>query len=139
MDMSLFTHTRTYDRLNEIARDADQKFDGIDRALKHLLEAQEQNLSAQDARHLQGLVGLLNTSDYNRHMKLNPPRVRGTCEWFRSHETFKGWLRADTGLLLVSADPGCGKSTLARYLIEDVLPEQTIEGKVSSASCAPKI
>ncbi|KAK4182713.1 hypothetical protein QBC35DRAFT_518669 [Podospora australis] len=33
------------------------------------------------------------------------------------------WLESRSGLLLVSADPGCGKSVLARYLTDHVLSE----------------
>ena len=49
-------------------------------------------------------------------------RVEGTCEWFLNHENFRKWLEQDSGPLLVSADPGCGKSVLARYLIDEGLP-----------------
>lgn len=99
--------------------------------MQKLLEAKEQTFDVQEARYLQGLVGSFNTTDYNRQMELNPIRVQGTCEWFCHHEIFKQWLRTDARLLLVSADPGCGKSTLARYLIEDVLPQENHGGKVS--------
>jgi len=49
-------------------------------------------------------------------------RVEGTCQWFLEHENFQRWLRSESGPLLVSADPGCGKSVLAKYLINKVLP-----------------
>ncbi|KAL5088802.1 hypothetical protein Trisim1_006217 [Trichoderma cf. simile WF8] len=49
-------------------------------------------------------------------------RLENTCLWFLQHKHFQTWLRQDSGLLLVSADPGCGKSVLARYLVEKVLP-----------------
>ncbi|EMR87686.1 putative ankyrin repeat protein [Botrytis cinerea BcDW1] len=50
-------------------------------------------------------------------------RVEGTCQWFLNHEHFKTWLKQDSGPLLVTADPGCGKSVLAKYLIDDGLPK----------------
>ncbi|KAI1352971.1 hypothetical protein F5Y01DRAFT_303644 [Xylaria sp. FL0043] len=50
------------------------------------------------------------------------PRVQGTCEWFLKHENFQKWLEQNSGPLLVSADPGCGKSVLAKYLIDEGLP-----------------
>ncbi|KAI1821303.1 hypothetical protein F4861DRAFT_475858 [Xylaria intraflava] len=53
-------------------------------------------------------------------------RVAGTCEWFLKHENFQRWLEQDSGPLLVSADPGCGKSVLAKYLVDEGLPRQTI-------------
>lgn len=50
-------------------------------------------------------------------------RVQGTCEWFLGHPNFQHWLKQASGPLLVSADPGCGKSVLARYLIDHFLPD----------------
>ncbi|OAQ96055.1 hypothetical protein LLEC1_04624 [Akanthomyces lecanii] len=49
-------------------------------------------------------------------------RVENTCLWFLGHEHFQEWLKQDSGPLVVSADPGCGKSVLAKYLIDHVLP-----------------
>jgi ankyrin repeat protein len=44
--------------------------------------------------------------------------------WFLNHANFKKWFTEDTfGPLLVSADPGCGKSVLAKYLINHILPQ----------------
>lgn len=42
--------------------------------------------------------------------------------WFLNHVRFQKWLEQESGVLLVSADPGCGKSVLAKYLIEHGLP-----------------
>lgn len=50
----------------------------------------------------------------------------GTCKWFTSHALFSQWNLETDGqhsrLLYVTADPGCGKSVLSRYLIDQVLP-----------------
>ncbi|KAI5460052.1 hypothetical protein BGZ63DRAFT_321213, partial [Mariannaea sp. PMI_226] len=45
-------------------------------------------------------------------------RIENTCQWFIKHEHFQRWLEQDSGPLLVTADPGCGKSVLAKYLID---------------------
>ncbi|KAK3369256.1 hypothetical protein B0T24DRAFT_557176, partial [Lasiosphaeria ovina] len=59
---------------------------------------------------------------YRDRKDVNPPRVEGTCEWFTSHLLFRNWQQSNAASLLwVSADPGCGKSVLARYLADDVL------------------
>jgi ankyrin repeat protein len=52
-------------------------------------------------------------------------RVEGTCMWFLEHAHFLEWIKQDSGPLLVSADPGCGKSVLARYMVDHVLPGST--------------
>ncbi|KAH7115490.1 hypothetical protein B0J13DRAFT_653898 [Dactylonectria estremocensis] len=53
-----------------------------------------------------------------------------TYEWYKDrveerHEHFQMWLKQDSGPLLVTADPGCGKSVLAKYLIDHGLPRST--------------
>ncbi|WZH42152.1 LOW QUALITY PROTEIN: Serine/threonine-protein phosphatase 6 regulatory ankyrin repeat subunit B [Fusarium acuminatum] len=52
-------------------------------------------------------------------------RVEDTCMWFLKHEHFQEWLRQQSAPLLVTADPGCGKSVLAKYLIDYGLPRST--------------
>jgi ankyrin repeat protein len=42
--------------------------------------------------------------------------------WFLRHDHFQAWLNRESGPLLVTADPGCGKSVLAKYLIDHGLP-----------------
>jgi ankyrin repeat domain-containing protein 50 len=49
--------------------------------------------------------------------------MQGTCEWFVAHDLFQGWQESGSARMLwVSADPGCGKSVLAKYLVDSVLP-----------------
>ncbi|KAH7111571.1 ankyrin repeat-containing domain protein [Dactylonectria macrodidyma] len=52
-------------------------------------------------------------------------RVEGTCLWLLKHKHFQSWLEQESGPLLVTADPGCGKSVLAKYLIDHGLPRST--------------
>lgn len=53
----------------------------------------------------------------------NPERVTGTCEWFTTHQRFQLWREGrKSSLLWVSADPGCGKSVLAKYLVDEIVP-----------------
>jgi ankyrin repeat domain-containing protein 50 len=59
-------------------------------------------------------------SDYNGDKNFNPPRVNGTCEWFFTDSQFHQWRDGSTsGLLWVTAGPGCGKSVLSRALIDE--------------------
>ncbi|KAF3217965.1 hypothetical protein TWF191_008382 [Orbilia oligospora] len=62
-------------------------------------------------------------TEYENQKNQNPVRVSGTCEWFTNHQTFQDWKSSPSSKMLwVSADPGSGKSVLARYLIDSVLP-----------------
>lgn len=69
------------------------------------------------------LFKLLYTCPYKDRKDRNSERVPGTCEWFTSHPRFENWERSNhSSLLWVSADPGCGKSVLTKFLIDDFLP-----------------
>ncbi|KAH7027326.1 ankyrin repeat-containing domain protein, partial [Microdochium trichocladiopsis] len=64
----------------------------------------------------------LRACPYEERKNRNPQRAEGTCGWFTRHTRFQNWRRQRSALLWVSADPGCGKSVLSRYLIDAVLP-----------------
>ncbi|GKZ77681.1 hypothetical protein AnigIFM56816_011422 [Aspergillus niger] len=59
---------------------------------------------------------------YEQYKDQVKERVDGTCMWFLDHPNFQTWLKEVSGPLLVSADPGCGKSVLAKYLVDHALP-----------------
>lgn len=64
----------------------------------------------------------LDVLPYKDRKNVNPVRVDGTCGWFTDHPLYQTWRDSTTsGLLWVSADPGCGKSDLAKYLVDEVL------------------
>ncbi|KAJ4856607.1 ankyrin repeats (3 copies) domain-containing protein [Trichoderma breve] len=72
----------------------------------------------------------LNTSPYRDRKDRNPDRVVGTCEWFIQHQLFQDWRDSPASRLLwVSADPGCGKSVLVKYLVDSIVlttPKTTV-------------
>ncbi|KAL7942766.1 hypothetical protein V8C42DRAFT_139381 [Trichoderma barbatum] len=64
----------------------------------------------------------LYTSPYRDRKERNPDRIAGTCEWFMQHHLFQDWNGSTCSRLLwVSADPGCGKSVLAKYIVDSIL------------------
>ena len=69
----------------------------------------------QEAKLLEALA-----SDYKSDKDLVSTRVPGTCEWFFKDDRFLEWRDSNVSRLLwVSAGPGCGKSVLARALIDE--------------------
>ena len=61
--------------------------------------------------------------DYVSQKDQNPKRVLNTCLWTLENPKYLEWRDNDTrSLLLISADPGCGKSVLARCIIDEDLP-----------------
>ncbi|KAF3767841.1 hypothetical protein M406DRAFT_328896 [Cryphonectria parasitica EP155] len=54
-----------------------------------------------------------------------PDAVSGTCQWFLGQQQVKNWLDGQShGILFLTANPGCGKSVLSKYMIDCVLPHE---------------
>ncbi|KAK7905423.1 hypothetical protein LTR67_000145 [Exophiala xenobiotica] len=64
----------------------------------------------------------LKTSTYEDFKVVNPARVDGTCQWVLAHSQYLQWYdKLYDDLLWISADPGCGKSVLAKSLVDNEL------------------
>lgn len=60
--------------------------------------------------------------NYSEQKDINPMPAEGTCEWALNSSEYLRWTASDRNeLLWVSADPGCGKSVLARLIIDNYL------------------
>jgi ankyrin repeat domain-containing protein 50 len=82
----------------------------------------QQKISERENR-TKDFLKMLYKSPYKDRKERNRDRVPGTCEWFINHSLFQNWRQEQgSSLLWVSADPGCGKSVLVKYLVDDVLP-----------------
>ncbi|KAL6236307.1 hypothetical protein BDW75DRAFT_229631 [Aspergillus navahoensis] len=100
--------------------EVDRKFEAIQDVLQQLQVWQ--TTSALDQRRA-SLFKRLYTCPYKDRKERNNKRVPGTCEWFTKHPQFTKWSQSQKSeLLWVSADPGCGKSVLTRYLADEYLP-----------------
>lgn len=83
----------------------------------------EEQKERQECHQLFRLTSSDKDTTYEWYKDRVENRVEDTCMWFLNHRHFKKWLEQDSGPLLVTADPGCGKSVLAKYLIDDILPQ----------------
>ncbi|RAH82828.1 hypothetical protein BO86DRAFT_284296, partial [Aspergillus japonicus CBS 114.51] len=102
------------------AANVDQRLRAIQSTQQY--ESTRQMLIDRDKKVMK-LLRTLYTSPYKDRKDRNDDRVPGTCEWFTHHSLFESWHQTEgSSLLWVSADPGCGKSVLARYLVDDFLP-----------------
>ncbi|KAJ9495959.1 hypothetical protein H2202_008481 [Exophiala xenobiotica] len=62
------------------------------------------------------------TTSYEGQKNLNEDRAHGTCLWVLNNDQYLDWKQnRSSGLLWISADPGCGKSVLARFLVDHEL------------------
>ncbi|KAI1131604.1 CHAT domain-containing protein [Nemania abortiva] len=109
--------------LNKCLRKDDPVYSELESALRDIYRtAREQTKMTEEERKcLQ--VFCRTDSDYQGYKNQVKERLEGTCGWFLKHPNFQNWLQSVSGPLLVSADPGCGKSVLAKYLIDNELPK----------------
>ncbi|KAH7125872.1 hypothetical protein EDB81DRAFT_860564 [Dactylonectria macrodidyma] len=71
-------------------------------------------------------------AEHDAYKNFNPRRVAGTCEWFFRDQRFHKWLDSTaSSIIWVSAGPGCGKSVLARALID--------EGRLSTSTATTTV
>ncbi|KAI1762823.1 hypothetical protein GGR53DRAFT_400231 [Hypoxylon sp. FL1150] len=92
----------------------------LERILSRIRERSQVPVTDERRRRF---LSKLPTVLYRDRKDRNPERTEGTCEWFMSHQLFRNWqLSKKSSLLWVSADPGCGKSVLAKHLVDSVLP-----------------
>ncbi|ERF70494.1 hypothetical protein EPUS_07350 [Endocarpon pusillum Z07020] len=116
--------------VDEIIREKSALEDTLNRlpyAVEELQNAQEkdrtrQTLSTRDDK-AKKFLKMLYTCRYKDHKERNRDRVPGTCEWFTNHHLFQNWKKNKrSSLLYVTADPGSGKTVLAKYLVDHILP-----------------
>ena len=105
--------SRSYEEHSHILR---QTTEQLAQDLKHGIDEQRDwRRTEEETKCLQALC----TSTYVDHKNLNPDRVPGTCQWVLKNEKFYDWAESDTsGLLWITADPGCGKSVLSKSLVD---------------------
>jgi hypothetical protein len=74
----------------------------------------------QEQEDKRNFLSVLRTTDFEFSKNKNPEKSPGTCEWLLQHPEYQKWLKqASTPCLWLTADPGCGKSVLSRYLVDD--------------------
>ncbi|KAK7592362.1 hypothetical protein V3481_006982 [Fusarium oxysporum f. sp. vasinfectum] len=67
------------------------------------------------------IIEQFDKSDYIGHKARIEPPIDDTCVWFLGVPEYVQWLESQSSSLLwITGDPGCGKTTLATFLIESI-------------------
>ncbi|KAE8551634.1 hypothetical protein EYB25_005524 [Talaromyces marneffei] len=113
------------DNLSPIGTQIVSELKGMNERLEKAFNQQESHHREQITRAMtedqRRCLQAFKTSTYEQYKNINPNRVEGTCEWVLKSSEYLRW-RENGGhdLLWISADPGCGKSVLAKSLIDEV-------------------
>jgi cold shock CspA family protein len=63
----------------------------------------------------------LNKSDYLSNRRIVPRWTDGTCQWVLKDKNYQLWLcENSSSILWIPGDPGCGKSVLASFLVDEL-------------------
>jgi protein SERAC1 len=93
--------------------------------LHNLSFASKQRQTLNDLYTERIMLESLETSRPEAHKNRNPSPVEGTCQWIFTHTKYATWLYSSISCLLwLSANPGCGKSVLASFLVDTYLAEK---------------
>ncbi|KAK1252186.1 hypothetical protein MKX08_003373 [Trichoderma sp. CBMAI-0020] len=84
-------------------------------ALEHKKLFEDEEKERQKCHQLFRLTSSDKDTTYEWYKDRVENRVEDTCMWFLNHNHFRKWLDQDSGPLLVTADPGCGKSINEAY------------------------
>jgi NACHT domain/Ankyrin repeats (many copies)/Ankyrin repeats (3 copies) len=96
------------------------------KALNQFQSTLDQHIQGQNVRYQNDKQHkchqVFKTSKYEQFKDNNPDRASGTCRWVLDDDKYAQWQQAQKDdLLWISADPGCGKSVLARSLVDQEL------------------
>ncbi|KAL1980263.1 hypothetical protein VTN96DRAFT_4407 [Rasamsonia emersonii] len=102
-------------KVNDIEAKIEEQFKELNEKMQELKDLPQNSLLRECFR-------CFSVVDYQNIKDEVPPRVPGTCEWILNHPKYLMWLNAqETKLLWITADPGCGKTVLAKSLIDEHL------------------
>ncbi|CAI7613127.1 unnamed protein product [Penicillium viridicatum] len=118
-----------------------EELKGIQHRLDQAYSQNERHFSEQKARVLtdqqRDCYRVFKVVNYAEQKNINPKRVEGTCRWaFQSSKYIRWWESNCNDLLWVSADPGCGKSVLARSIIDDYSETSHLTNNLATALCS---
>lgn len=107
-------------RLEKTLEQQDQK---MEKLLADMASSRDEMAVQLEIEEMFRCHRIFRTSNYEGHKARNPDRVSGTCHWLLDNSKYRHWRDQDgSSLLWVSGDPGCGKSVLSKYLIDEAFP-----------------
>ena len=115
---------RLESRLRDLDAEVQQRSEAL---LSELVVSREEQKGWKMSRVESECLETLRTVDYESDKSRIADRVKGTCKWFTTHNKYRSWLHeTHSRLLWVTADPGCGKSVLSKFLVNNYIDNAAI-------------
>lgn len=117
--MSAFLTSAVQGNLEQVQQAAHAIKENTERAINQQNTLHLEKLSMALTREQQDCHQAFKVSGYESQKNINPDRIEGTCQWILKNGQYLEWQNSGhDDLLWVSADPGCGKSVLAKSLVD---------------------
>jgi hypothetical protein len=117
------------EQLQLIEQHVHQSADLYQQLLEEARKSRETQLTIAEQKAMQKCMTTLRTTGYEDAKMQIQDRVAGTCDWFLQHPQYKKWVADQpTATMWLTAYPGCGKSVLSKYLVDefvDIAGEET--------------
>ncbi|KAJ5140977.1 hypothetical protein N7448_004385 [Penicillium atrosanguineum] len=119
-------HVSQEDLVVDKCKGLKEEIEATNRRLDRVYSQREQHYQEQKFRALtdqqQRCHQVFKIANYTEQKNINPKRAEGTCQWVSNSDEYVRWSKScRNDLLWVSADPGCGKSVLAKSIVDDHL------------------
>ncbi|KAJ5814106.1 uncharacterized protein N7503_000856 [Penicillium pulvis] len=116
----------------DMCKELKDEVQGTNKRLDSAYKQREQHHREKASRALtiqqQRCHQIFKISNYTQQKDINPSKAESTCQWALQSDEYIRWLQSRfNDLLWVSADPGCGKSVLAKSLVDDYLTSSSSE------------
>ncbi|KAK2593245.1 hypothetical protein QQS21_009044 [Conoideocrella luteorostrata] len=107
------------DICNKIVDEVKEVNESLKRAFQQREDHHRNNMVTALTKEQRDCHQAFKTSTYEQYKNINPDRVEGTCRWILENSQYLAWQESGhNDLLWISADPGCGKSVLAKSLVD---------------------
>lgn len=93
--------------------------ESLERAITQRETHHQEELAKVLTKEQQDLHQAFKTSKYEAYKNINQDRANDTCQWLFENSQYESWVNNNSSdLVWISADPGCGKSVLAKSLVD---------------------
>jgi tetratricopeptide (TPR) repeat protein len=102
------------------------KLSNIDETMRNLYKAEEEKNKTKSSQRIQNRIARFDGTGYTNTFDKIADREGPTGDWLLKHHEYAKWKSSETGLLVIEANPGRGKSVLAKSVVMELKTENKI-------------
>ena len=112
-------------RLVQLGKEQTDILRKIDAAMRNILKLEEQKKREKAEERAREHLKKFDGTRYETMLNKISVRKEGTGKWLEEHEEYQKWKHSDSVVLIIEANPGRGKSVLAKSVMEKLKDDST--------------